>query len=208
MNFSLDDRVRSLRRFLMETLGAPPWTVRVQREVVQDEERPVALVEPTSAIGPGALPARTSIPQGDVDQAQTVTISLYPSFVDDAGAPVSPAESARRAREVATLIERALFSGLVLDDGERWSYPFRVPVFDFEATPIEGRGRRGPTERYGWMSVDESPVRPIQDPVDPLRWAVVADLRCSWQQGGAIRDPSEPLVREFGGTFVPPPRSP
>lgn len=200
--FSLDDRQRSLRRFVIETLGSPPWVVRLQREVVKEEQRPAAVIEPTSGVLPGDIPSRTTVPQGDIDLMQSFALAFYPALADGRGADLSPAAAAQQARVIAERLTQSLMIGLVLDDGSRWSYPWRLPLFDFDGVPIEGRARAGTDEPYAWMNVAEAPVRAIPDPVDPLRWTIVSDLRMTWRQGGALA-PEAPLVRDFSGRFVP-----
>lgn len=187
MNFSLDDRHRSIRRFLMNALGSPPWTIRTERQPVADEQRPVAVVE---VVSPAATTwSRTSIPQGDVRRSQAFALTLYPQL----GA--SPAEAGHAARELAELLTNAIGYGLNADDGSRLSAPEALPVYNFAGVPVKGATRAGPAVPYGWMDADDFPVRPVQDPEDPLRWTVVCDLRVTWWQGGRVRPTTELPVR-------------
>lgn len=185
MNYTLDDRHRSLRRFLMNALGSPPWRVRTERQQVPDETRPVAVIE--VATPDMTTRSRTSIPQGDVEKQQTFSIVLYPALAETA------AESRLAAAEAAELLKAALTVGLSNDDGTVLSAPEMIPVYDFAGVAVKGQARAGPAAGYGWMRVEDSPVRPLQDPEDILRWSVVCDLRVSWEQGGRIR-PDEPTV--------------
>lgn len=177
----------------MNAMGAPPWTVRTEREQVADDARPVAVVEVTSP--EASLQARETVPQGDVHRSQTFTLTLYPEVERTA------AEARQRAARDASLLLGAIAGGLV--DGDAvLSGPFRLPVYDFEGVPVKGSGRGGPAVPYGWLSVEDAPVRPVQDPEDARRWTVVCDLRMTWWQGGRVVDPSIPLAS--GVTAGPP----
>jgi hypothetical protein len=194
MNYTLDDRHRSLRRFLMNALGSPPWRLRTERQPVADEQRPVGVVEPVAAAV--TTRARVTVPQGDVEKAQTFSIMLYPELADTAG------ESRLAAAEVAQLLDDAFTSGLIEDDGSELSRPFRVPVYDFAGVAVKGALRVGPGVPYGWLWIEDAPVRVVQDPDDVLRFAVLCDARVSWSQGGRVRDPAEPPVGDFTGTWA------
>ena len=215
-NFELDDRHRSLRDFLSATLNGfvttadasaetPPlgstWIVHTDFGAVRDEERPVALVEPTTPTGPGELPARASTPQGNVQRQQTFTITLYPEVGD------TPAKAGHAAAKAATQLERAITHGLVSEDDEgektRWSAPLRLPVFDYTDVPVEGEDSAGPVEPYGWLWVEDAPVRRLRDAADPKRYTVVCDLRLSWEEMGRTTDPAEPIAAEMPGGFGP-----
>jgi hypothetical protein len=191
VNFALDDRHRSLRRFLMNALGSPPWTIRTERQPVADEKRPIAVVEVSAPAV--TTRSRTSIPQGDVEKQQTFTLTLYPAL----GA--TGAEARLAAAEAAQLLEDAISVGLVNDDGTLLSAPEMLPVYDFAGVPVKGAGRAGPAVPYGWLRVEDLPVRPIQDPEDELRWTVVCDLRVSWEQAGRDRAPGAPVGSMPGG---------
>lgn len=195
VNFALDDRHRSLRRFVMNALGSPPWTVRTERQPVANEERPVAVVEASTPMV--TTRARTSIPQGDIERQQTFGLALYPQL----GA--SPAESRLIASQAAELLIDAIGVGLVTDVGALLSAPEMVPVYDFAGVPVTGPGRAGAAAAYGWMRVEDFPVRAIQDPEDPLLWTVVCDVRVSWSQGGRVAPPA-PVARVMDGNFVAP----
>jgi hypothetical protein len=178
VNFSLDDRHRSLRRFVMNALGSPPWVVRTERQPVQDDERPVAVVEVTSPVA--TTQARATLPQGDVRRTQTFTLTLYPVI------EATAAESRQLAAQTAELLLQALGAGMSDDAGGVLSYPERIPVYDFQAVPVKGALRAGPADPYGHLTVEDYPVRPIQDPDDPLRWTVACDLRVSFWQAGLL----------------------
>lgn len=192
MNYTLDDRHRSLRRFVMNALGSPPWRVRTERQPVPDEERPVGVIE--EAAPAVTTRSRTSIPQGDIERAQTFSIALYPERADTA------AEARLIASEAAEALSAALAVGLVNDDGSLLSAPEMIPVYDFAGVAVKGAARAGPADAYGWLRVEDYPVRAIQDPEDILRWTVVCDLRVSWSQGGRIRPTDEPIAGSMPGT--------
>lgn len=191
--FSLDDRIRSLRRFVMNALGSPPWRVRTERQPVADEQRPIGVVEASTAMV--TTRARTSIPQGEVERQQTFAIVLYPAMATTA------AESRLIASQVAELLSDAIGFGLVGDGVE--TPPEAIPFYSFDGVPVKGVTREGGAVPYAWMRVEDFPVRPIQDPEDPLRWTVVCDLRVSWEQGGRVRPPA-PAVGDSTGVFVAP----
>lgn len=208
MNFTLDDRHRSIRRFLMNALGSPPWKIRTERQPVQDEERPVAVVEaPTPA---ATTRSRTSVPQGNVEKQQTFTLTLYPALAETA------AESRLAAAAAAELLADAIGVGLVWgpddeghDDGDLLTAPEMLPVYDYEDVPVKGAGRAGPEEAYGWLRVDDYPVGMIQDPEDVLRYTVTCSLRVSWEEAGRERKDAPPvgsMPGDWGGG--PPPGSP
>lgn len=192
MNFSLDDRHRSMRRFLMNVLGSPPWTLRTERQPVKDEERPAGVVEVLAA---AVTRSRTTIPQGNVERAQTFPVTLYPGLMETA------AESRMVAEAVAQLLDDAISVGLSNDDGTVLTYPERIPVFDFEDVPVKGATRAGPAEPYGWLWAEDWTTQAVQDPDDPLRWSVTCPLRVSWESMGRVR-PDEPAAG--GLTPVPP----
>jgi hypothetical protein len=185
VNFSLDDRHRSLRRFLMNALGSPPWRLRTERQPVPDEQRPAGVIE---ALATATTRARTTLPQGNVEKAQTFPITLYP----EVGA--TGAEARLEAERVAQLLEDAITVGLVLDDGEPYTYPERIPIYDYAGVPVKGAERAGPDAPYGWLWAEDFPVQAVQDPEDPLRWTVTCPLRVSWEQAGRDGLPGEPAT--------------
>lgn len=189
-NFTADDIHRSLRRFVWAALPEG-WTVRTERQPVADEERPVAVVEPASAITTGRH--RVTIPQGLVEKHQSFSTMAYPAL----GATAR--ESRLAAQEVATLLDQAFTVGLV-DGVKNIGGPFLLAVYDFDGVPVTGRGRAGPALPYGYADVEDLAVRPIQDPVDYLRFTVTADVRLAWEQGGRI-PPAAPVA----GHIVPTP---
>lgn len=180
----------------MLALGSPPWKVRTERQPVPDDQRPAAVVETTGPTGPGRLPARRTAPQGLVDRQGAYSITAYPVLGE------TGADARVEAEAVAGRIEQSLLLGLVDDAGAVWSGQEMIPVFDFDGVPVKGPDRAGPDDGYGWLVVEDYPVRAIQDPDDFKRWTVVCDLRVSWQQSGRAAD-AGPLVGGMPGVFVP-----
>jgi hypothetical protein len=188
-----DDVFRSLRRYVAQMLGSPPWTVRLQRTAVADDARPVAVLEPGLLATPFA---RRAVNQGDVQKQQPFTVVCYPVV----GA--TAVEAAETARATAGLLDAGFSRGLVTDADPPVliGAPWRLPVYAYAGVPLEGAGRQGPADPYMHAAVDQTfTVRPIQDAMDELRYTVVANLRVSWWQGGRI-PPTAPLAT---GGLVP-----
>jgi hypothetical protein len=194
MNFSPDDIHRSLRRFIWQALP-DGWKVRTERQPVADNERPVCVVEPSSPLTTGL--ARTSIPQGNVEKLQSFSAMAYPVLGQTAAA------SRVEAQAIATALDQAFTVGLVEGEGAdavNLGGPFMLPVYDFDGVPVSGRDRAGPADPYGYARVEDLAVRPLQDPVDYLRYTATCDLRLRWEQGGRLVAPA-PLA----GSIVPTP---
>ena len=196
-NGSSSDIIRSLRRYAALMLGSPPWNVRIGRVRVSDDQRPVAVVDPS---GPLTTPfARTgTLTQGDVQKARTLTIMAYPELA----ATAQQAELA--AEELAELLTAGFERGLVTDGtpARMIGGPFRVPVYDFAGVAIVGSAaeRAGPAEPYMHANVSESgfSVRALQDAMDELRYSVAVTVPLTWWRSGRER-PSAPTV-----TSIPP----
>lgn len=192
MNFAADDIHRSLRRYIAQVL-VKPWIVRTERQPVENDQREVCVVEPASALTTGK--ARVAIPQGNVEKLQAFSAMAYPALMETAR------ESRHEAQRVATLLDQAFTLGLV--EGERnIGGPFRLPVYDYDGVPVTGADRAGPDDEYGFAWVADLSVRPIQDPLDYLRFTVACDVRLSWEQGGRIL-PVAPVAVGMPGTFEP-----
>lgn len=193
-----EDVLRSLRRYVAQTLGSPPWTVRIQRTRVLDDERPIAVVEEG---GPLTTPRSRAgmVNQGDVQLMQSYAVMCYPAMASDA------ADSRYEAGRVRSLLQAGFSRGLVTDDDPPVNIgaPWSVPVYDFDGVPVSGEGRAGPADSYMYASVDQTfNVRPVQDPLDELRFTVVANLRMTWWAGGRI-PPAAPLVESMTPGFAP-----
>jgi hypothetical protein len=211
VNFSADDRRRSLRRFLMAVLDSPPWMFLTEPVAIADERRPVGVIESVGSVA--TTRARATVPQGNVEKAQSYAISLYPPLPGEVAStedpavmvPVAPEVARLAADELAHLVDQAVTVGLVNDDGTSWSHPLRLPVWDYSATPVVGAGRAGPADLYGWMWVEDFGAEPLADPDDSRRWTVGLSLRLSWEQAGRDVAPA-PIVVAGGlaGGFVVP----
>lgn len=199
-----DDLAYSLRRYVSLALG-PPWQIHLERREVRAEVRPLGRVE----VGPQrATRVVAAVPQGPVEEAAPVTISLWPE------AGENPREAGRRARAVRQLLFRVFIHGVRLPPhsvtGRPVSGPLRVPLWDYSEVPDSGGD--GPVDPYDvvWIGEDVS-VRDLRDPLDELRYAVVADLTASWEAPGT--DYSEvdpdgnlyPKVTAVPGGWLPPP---
>jgi hypothetical protein len=193
-----DDIRRSLRRYVAQILGAPPWTVRLQRTRVDDDERPVAILDPGVMTTPFARAGMRDGNQGDVQKMRPFTVVCYPALGDTA------AVSGEEAEQLASLLDAGFQRGLVTGDVPPVNIgaPYRIPVYDFAGVPMTGPDRAGATSPYMYANVDETiNVRPIQDALDELRYTVVVNLRVSWWQGGRVL-PATPIATTMPGTFA------
>lgn len=179
-----DDIRRSLRRYVALLLNSPPWTVRLQRTRVSDDERPVAIIDPQMLTTVWSRAGMRSGPSGDQQKAQPFAITCYPVLGDTAAA------ASEIATTLAHLLDAGFSRGLVTDDvpAVRYGAPWRIPVWDYVGVPVSGPGRAGPASSYAHASVDQFNVRPIQDPLDELRFTVVANLRVTWWAAGLAAD--------------------
>lgn len=196
VNFAVDDVHRSLRRYVSQML-MPPWVIRTERQPMTPDQRNVAVVEPASPVTTGRH--RTSIPQGNVEKMMAFSVMAYPELGG------TSAESRVTAQGIADLLDAGFSFGLIDDEGINIGGPFRVPVYDFEGVPVNTKGRRGGAVAYGYAWVEDGmAVRPIQDPLDPLRFTVACDLRLSWERGGRLVAPAPAASGGISGTFAPP----
>lgn len=201
MNFTLDDRQRSLRQYVALGIdGLEPYDLQLQRVHVADDERPAGLVEPATNVvpignAPTAIGGSGPVPQG-LQEQQTFSVILYPRTDGDDVRDVS-----LRVRRHAQRLEDVFAIGLSDDAGQRFSPPNMVPVWDHDAAGATGADRANvPEEPYGWMTVEDRSVRPIQDPLDDRRWSIAASLRLSWWRGG--RADHGPIMRSMPGRWV------
>jgi hypothetical protein len=198
-NFSADDIHRSVRRYVALALGED-WTIRTEREVVKDSERPVAVVEWSTAIGrsPGHPPDRRTIPQGDVSRMGTMAVTAYPAIFDTAR------EGKHESELIAQLLDESIGQGLVKRDGSgpvvNVGHPLAIPVYDYAAVPVKGANRAGPPNPYGWAMVADHSVHPLQDPLDEKRWTVAVSIRLTWWRAGRQPPPGPRATRGVIGT--------
>lgn len=188
---------RSVAEWVYAALASDEWTLKDERSEVEDEDRPVVIVEPT---GEKATPfARTSYTQGDVQHRDTWTVTAYP--VTDG----APQECTRRARLLAEALDAAVTYGILIpaDDPEperQLGGPLTLPLWDFEGL---GLGDPRPDDPAGTVFVESHTARPIADPLDDRRWTVVLEMRVTWWWGGRIRrDTAEPpITAKVDGTY-------
>ena len=207
--WTADDIARSIRRYL--SLALPdPWTLRVERREVRDEERPVAVVE-VGGLAP--LRAREAITQGEVESAAPVTVTAYPPLpAEEEG--VDPLRQARlEAHAIASGLGRWLTWGMTVttkdEDGKtiHWASPFRIPLYDYAGVPLTGDERKGPEDPHDvmWVPRESIGIEPIADNEDLRRWSVACDFRVSIESPGRERNPDEGFMAEgIEGTFTPP----
>jgi hypothetical protein len=195
--WSSDDAHRSIRDWLGMALGSPPWQVWTERRDMDAALRNVAVVEQAA---PRTLTTfRTSIPQGNVEWAQTFSIMCYPSSGE------TPQEARLAAQLVADRLGRVVAHGLVDDAGEESiAPPLRIPLRDYEGVPAVGADREADPVPYDWLLIeDPGALRIVQDPVDHMLFTVPLDLRVSWEAPG--RDvPPAPVAVGMPGAFDQP----
>lgn len=195
--YDVDDIARSVSRLLAETLGQP-WRLDLERREVRDDERPAGLIEVGQV---RTRRARTSVPQGDVEEFAPLTLTLYPALDE-------PQVAGRAARLLAAKLTRLITVGAdgpLLTSGRRASGPERWPLYDYSAVKLSGTAaeRRGPARAHDVLWLEDYGVRAIQDPADARRWTVVADVRLSWERPGAIvPGPAPPIATEMPGVWV------
>lgn len=215
MAYTTDDIRRSLQRYLAMTLPEE-WTVRAERRYVADDARPVAVVD-VGVIS--TVSARTSPIQGEVVELLPVTVTAYPELPvevdpDTEETPEPTADQYREARkradDLVTHLSRWLSVGITVEDedGNRFSGPERLPLWDYAETPLVGPDRGGPEDPHDvmWLEEGSASTRGIQDPDDPIRWSIVCEFQVSIERPG--RGPLEDDVMDIEaiqGTWKPEP---
>lgn len=211
MKPTADDVTRSLRRYLSQTLEADEagksWRIRLEREQVKDDQRPVAVLD----LGRIAHPfRRAALDQGAVTAAAPVTVTAYPETAGTVRA------AGLRARTLQQHLEDVGTFGLDLGSAPRFpggpprprAGPGRIPVYDFAGVAVEGPAadRRLPAgaEPIGWARVEDSGTDAVQDPEDPRRWSVVWELRLSWERGGRVAQVGAPALAGVPNQQPPP----
>lgn len=190
------------------TLESPPWTIRIERREVKDEERPVAVIVDGAA---QTLRARSSLIQGNVEEGTPITISLYPEVIPAA----AKADAFRERRQEATKLKQQMIellnTGLTVtseeDDRTRnWAGPLAIPLWDYAGVPLTGKEKAGPADPHDVMWVEEGSinVQAQQDIEDPGRWMVFANFRVTVERPGRVPSEDETMtvtkvVGHYGG---------
>jgi len=178
---SIQDIHRSVREWIAQGLGAPPWRVRLGDEIpLSDKERPVAYVELTAPAR--TLDARATAPQGAIERLAPFTVSAYPVM----GA--EPRLSRMEADVIADVLGKLLDSGVAVAKAP--ASPAHIPIFDWQAIPLVGDAaerKLPPTaEPYTWARIPlGSSVQTIKDPMDPKRYTVGLVFTVRWSAPGA-----------------------
>lgn len=196
MAWQPDDAVRSIRRYLSMTLASPPWTLRVERREVKNEERPVGVVTDGPLV---PLRSRSTLIQGQVEEGLPITISLYPEVVDPKAKADAFRETRLEASKLKAQLSELINTGLTVTtepkkgETRHWAGPFRIPLWDYEGVPVTGKEKAGPEDPHDVLWVDERSlsVQAIQDPEDPGRWSVIANFRVTIERPGRVPPPDE-----------------
>lgn len=192
--FEHDDVLRSLRRYVSQALGSPPWRVRTERVEVKDDERPAALIEVSAPTV--TLSARASVPQGNVLEATSYAVACYPEKGE------SVAEARRIAAGVASRLRGMVQFGLVTDEGALGA-PSRFPIYDYDDVPVTGTAaeRAGPDVPYDYGYIMEGwNVRTTADDLDLQLYTVMLNLRVRVDWPGRVAWPTPPTVEQMPGT--------
>jgi hypothetical protein len=171
---------RSVRRYIAPALGQP-WNLMLERQEVRDDARPAGVVELGAA---KERRARTSLPQGEVENFIAATVTLYP-------ATDAPRKAGREARQLAGFLRRLIQFGadpegadeLTRADGRPMAGPARLPLWDYDGAEP---GTAGPPRPHDTMWAEDWSADAIQDPLDARRWSVVLEMRLSWEEPGRL----------------------
>jgi hypothetical protein len=178
---AIEDVHRSLREWIAQGLGSPPWKVRIEDDIpLTDQERPVAYVE---LVQPArTLDARATAPQGAVQRLAPFTVSAYPNM------GTSPRLSRQEADKIADVLDNLVASGVKVAGA--LPSPSHVPIFDWQHIPLEGSAaeRKLPddAEPYTYALIPLGwTVQTIKDPMDPKRFTVGLALSLRWWAPGS-----------------------
>lgn len=178
---SIEDVHRSVREWIAQGLGSPPWKVRLHDDIpLTDEERPVAYVE---LVQPATtLDARATAPQGAIQRLAPFTVSAY-TVVEE-----TPRLSRSEADRVADVLDKLVASGVKV--AKAFAQPYHVPIFDWQAIPLEGnaaeRALPAEAEPYTWATVPiGASVQTVKDPMDAKRFMVGLNLSLRWWAPGS-----------------------
>lgn len=207
-----DDILRSVRRYLAMTLGEDgtgdtgAWKLRLERREVKDEDRPVGVILSGAM---NTMRARTSLIQGAVEEAMPITISLYPRVMS--GSIEDVRNGRLEASKLKSQINELVNTGLTITTEEEgrtrnWAGPLSLPLWDYDGVALTGEGKDGPADPHAIMWVDPASlnVDKVQDPEDPVRWAVIANFRISIERPGRTAGKDELMdVNDIVGTPKP-----
>lgn len=203
---------RSIRRYFSGLLPQP-WNVMLERIEVKDDQRPAGLIEVGEIRG---RDVRASVPQGEITEFAPVTMTLWPAVQSGAPpVPLSVPVAGRNARLIEQGVrdmivvgaeDAAVFVGGVRD-GRDAAGPLRMPLWDYSA---RNHDQAGPANPIDVLWVEDHSVTAIQDPLDARRWAVIAEMRISWERPGREQKLGAPITNvpplpgSFGGVTPPP----
>lgn len=196
MAYDVDDVVRSVRRYLAATLGAP-WEISLAREDVAGDDRPAALIEVGALSAPGG---RVSLQQGPVEHRLPITITCWPPPAPDRWA-------SHVAYGLVSQLNALVVLGLDLGNdahGRPAAGPYYFPLYDYSGTPpLEAVP--GPEHPHARLLIESHSAHAFQDVSDSRRWNVVLELAVSWWAPGRVpaADLDAPLVQAMPATFRP-----
>lgn len=204
MAYGTLDIARSIRRYLTLMWDQDSgWTTRIVRQMVADDQRPVAVI----LVGEKTvLRARAARTQGQVEEGLPVTIYAYPPVGEDELAATAAASA------IADTLGAMITFGLSPDEDEEkedpaWpakAGPFRLPLWDYAGVPLTGDKRAGPDEPHDviWVAPESLNVQNLEDPQDGKRRTVVCEFRASIERGGRV-EPEGPPVGSMPGHYKP-----
>lgn len=181
MSRTSQDGVRSLGRYLYESLG-DPWSIFYGR----DEgifTRPCVVVRAIgSVISSGA--AHT------FDVTQPFVLHVYPeekpTTHEAQDEMLRVQELILQAFQVGTMTWRRVgrFS-------DRTGHARRVPLYNYAGIP---HAEAGPANPEGWMRVVDFNVNPQQDDQDERHYVLVCNLRATWRKRGERATSGRPVT--------------
>lgn len=207
--FEPDDVARSIRRYLgllVRTGPSPDWTLRLERRVVADDDRPVGVVLLGDAT---TVQARETFDQGNVVDLYPVTVYLYPPVEADAQKARREGDSLRHLAHRWIRFGFPLRRGpaeLLDEDGRPKAGPFRLPLWDWDGIPSEGPAdrRRPPENAHDAMIVlpESLTAQNLADEEDERRRTVAVEFRLQVEMPGRVDDRGGGVVSGIQGTFA------
>jgi hypothetical protein len=186
-----EDALRSMRRFVFNALGGPPWRVRLAMD--GRFKRPFALV---STPTPGAV--QQAGPSA-VRQDLPVIVQLYPALPGDG--PSRATEARLLAERAAELLTQAIGVGVAdLEDPTVHGYQQRIPLWDYhdaEGTPLVLDGPDSVAVQrlrpdYLWVA-DGWTVHVQPEASEDQLFVALANLRVQWYRSSRLRPQGELL---------------